>query len=312
MRKTILSTADVARLFNVTETTVKRWADEGELKCQKTPGGHRKFDMKHVIEFSTSHNFEPVGALELETEEAEAHRIQLAVLNREFGALADYYVHKALTPDDTDLYYFLSYLYQHHIQLWELYDLVLSPGMREIGARWARGEISVSKEHMASYETLDALAKLQSEIMMKPRVPLTVVCACIDDEYHEIGLRCAANIFESEGWRVHYLGACTPYESVISTIEELRPTTVCLSSTLPANPELLREHLSQIYVAARSRGVTVILREGVFGSEVGNEPIADLMIGSTKELLGYIHRARVTGAGNDTDSPVDAEGSEKT
>jgi excisionase family DNA binding protein len=292
MRKTILSTADVARLFNVTETTVKRWADEGALKCQKTPGGHRKFEMRHVVEFSTSHNFEPVGALELQTEDADAREIQMAVLNRDFNVLAGVFVHKALSPDVTDLYYFLSYLYQHRIQLWELYDLVLSPGLGEIGALWARGEITVSKEHMASYETLDALAKLQSEIMVKPRLPHTVVCACVDDEDHEIGLRCAANIFESEGWRVHYLGARTPYKSIISTIEELEPTTVCLSSTLPANPEGLRDHLRDIYATARSHGVTVILRAGLLGPEDGKGPISDLVLNSMKDLLGYILETR--------------------
>jgi excisionase family DNA binding protein len=52
MQRTILSTADVARLFNVTETTVKRWADEGVLRCQKTPGGHRRFVIKYVVEFA--------------------------------------------------------------------------------------------------------------------------------------------------------------------------------------------------------------------------------------------------------------------
>ena len=308
MRKTILSTADVARLFNITETTVKRWADEGVLRCQKTPGGHRKFEMRHVIEFSISQNFEPVGALELEENDADARQIQMAVLNRDFEALARAFVRKSLSPDP-NLYSLLSYLYEHHVQLWEMYDLVLSPGLREIGEQWARGEIGVSKEHRASYETLDALAKLQAEILLRPPVNYSVVCACPDEEMHEIGLRCAAGIFASEGWTVRYLGARTPYDDIIATIDEVHPTTVCLSSTFPADVDTLKEHLRSVYTRARSLGSTVILRAGEAVLENSRGTISDLMLHSTKEVLEYIQdtRAKATKNGLDrlSENPVE-------
>jgi len=68
-----------------------------------------------------------------------------------------------------------------------------------------RGEISIAQEHRASYETLDALAKLQSEILMKLPTGHSILFACLDEEVHEIGLRCAAYLFEAEGWQTHYL-----------------------------------------------------------------------------------------------------------
>jgi excisionase family DNA binding protein len=152
-KKSILSTADVARLFNVTETTVKRWADEGTLRCQKTPGGHRKFEIRNVVEFAEVNHFEPVGTLSIPDEDKLGQRIQVAMLGRDFSELVAAYVEKALSIDKTDLFRFVSYLYQHRVQLWELYDLVIRPGMAEIGERWVRGEIGVNHEHRASYET---------------------------------------------------------------------------------------------------------------------------------------------------------------
>lgn len=250
MHKTILSTAEVARLFHVTETTVKRWADEGTLKCQKTPGGHRKFPMRNIVEFVNAHNFEPAGTLALDEGDLLAGKIEVAILSRNFDALRGAFIEKALSPDKSDLYRFFSYLYQHHLQLWEIYDLVLAPGMREIGDLWERGEIGICHEHHASNETLDALAKLQAQVLIKPATGDTVICACLDNELHDIGLRCGAYIFEAEGWRVHYLGARTPQDALIASIQEQKPRVVFISATTIGNEEECVRALKNIHTAA--------------------------------------------------------------
>ena len=252
MKKTILSTADVARLFNVTETTVKRWANEGTLKCMKTPGGHRKFEMKHVVEFAQSLNFEPIGTLSLTEEDTLAERIQIAILSRDFNVLKNAYVEKALASGMKGLFDYFSYLYQHKIQLWELFDLIISPGMTEIGERWAKGELDVNAEHRASYETLEALAKLQTQINMKQKKNgLRVVCACPGEEQHDIGLRCSSYVFEAEGWLTHYFGARTPYESILNGVKTLKPAAICLSITMESADkheiQQLRELLKELH-----------------------------------------------------------------
>jgi excisionase family DNA binding protein len=43
-----LTTGDVAAIFAVTTTTVKRWADSGLLPHFKTPGGHYRFNAEDV------------------------------------------------------------------------------------------------------------------------------------------------------------------------------------------------------------------------------------------------------------------------
>ena len=45
-----LSRAEVAQLFNVSPSTVTRWADEGKLVCVKTLGGHRRYQKESIIE----------------------------------------------------------------------------------------------------------------------------------------------------------------------------------------------------------------------------------------------------------------------
>ncbi|MBI3960334.1 MAG: helix-turn-helix domain-containing protein [Chloroflexi bacterium] len=45
-----LSRAEVAQLFNVSPSTVTRWADAGKLSCIRTLGGHRRYATTSVLE----------------------------------------------------------------------------------------------------------------------------------------------------------------------------------------------------------------------------------------------------------------------
>ena len=47
----LLTTAEVAALLGVTVTTVKRWSDQGLLRCAKTAGKHRRFSRFEVERF---------------------------------------------------------------------------------------------------------------------------------------------------------------------------------------------------------------------------------------------------------------------
>ena len=49
MSEELLSTREVSELLGVGTTSIKRWADEGELECVRTPGGHRRFPLRSVV-----------------------------------------------------------------------------------------------------------------------------------------------------------------------------------------------------------------------------------------------------------------------
>jgi len=45
----LLSTTQAAALLSVGPTSIKRWADEGRLRCIKTVGGHRRFHRADLL-----------------------------------------------------------------------------------------------------------------------------------------------------------------------------------------------------------------------------------------------------------------------
>ncbi len=295
VQKSILSTSAVARLFNVTETTVKRWADEGTLKCQKTPGGHRKFEIRNVVDFAEKNNFEPAGVLAISGYEGLDSNIQVAVLGRDFPVLVAGYVRRALEAEGSGLFPFLAYLYQHCIQLWELHDRVIRPAMHEIGELWSRGEIGIDLEHRTSYETLEALAKLQNQIRIKPPSGRSVLCATLGDESHEIGLRCASYLFESEGWESRYLGSRIPSEAVCSAIGQWRPNVVCLSLTRGRGADL-RSDIRRVAAAAGNAGAVVLAGGASAPVLKAEEGSVETSHNSSRDLLCFLQGFDRTGS----------------
>jgi DNA-binding transcriptional MerR regulator len=92
-------------------------------------------------------------------------------------------------------------------------DVVL-PLLREIGDRWHRGELTVAQEHFASSLLRGRLLGLARgwDQGVGPRALL----ACPPGERHELGLIVFGIALRAQGWRITYLGADTPIESIDS------------------------------------------------------------------------------------------------
>lgn len=60
-----LSLSEAARRLDVHPTTLRRWADEGQIPVMLTPGGHRRFAASDIAEMSESrHSVRRLGPVE--------------------------------------------------------------------------------------------------------------------------------------------------------------------------------------------------------------------------------------------------------
>lgn len=121
---------------------------------------------------------------------------------------------------------------------------VLLPYLRELGERWAQGEATVAQEHYAS-------ALIRGRLLGLARgwgagVGPVAVLACLPGEYHEFGLIAFGLALRSRGWRIAYLGADTPLETVDQTAETLEAQLVALSSVSPARAQEVRADLERL------------------------------------------------------------------
>lgn len=119
-----------------------------------------------------------------------------------------------------------------------LYERVVSPVLGEVGARWARGELSIAQEHLLS-ERLELAVRASLRALERPDGP-TVLIACVDFEQHVLGMLGAALRFAQSGARTVVLGAMTPPSALADAVRSMAPRLVGLSmSVMPPGARTL-------------------------------------------------------------------------
>lgn len=105
---------------------------------------------------------------------------------------------------------------------------VLVPYLHDLGVRWADGTLSVAQEHFASHLIRGRLLGLTRDWGVGGST--SAVLACLPGEAHDLGLILLGVLLSGRGWRVTFLGADTPIDTVEASIRELQPTLVVLAT----------------------------------------------------------------------------------
>ncbi len=127
-----------------------------------------------------------------------------------------------------------------------LYQELVQHSLYDVGTLWERGRVSVATEHLATAITENLLNLVYPRLFSQPRIGKTAVVACTANEYHQIGGKMVADIFELNGWRGYFLGANTPRLDLLDLIREKQPDVVTLSLTVYFNLESLLQTVTAI------------------------------------------------------------------
>ena len=132
---------------------------------------------------------------------------------------------------------------------------VVVPYLHELGERWERGEASIAQEHFAS-------SFLRGRLLGLARgwgrgLGRAAVLACAPGEQHDLGLIAFGLALRARGWRIVYLGADTPLESVADAARSSNPGFVVISTvdgSIAARSRALRRARRQVPALHRRRG----------------------------------------------------------
>jgi DNA-binding transcriptional MerR regulator len=114
---------------------------------------------------------------------------------------------------------------------------VLVPYLHELGERWSTGAASVAQEHFASHLIRGRLLGLAGDWGVSHRD--SAVLACLPGEAHDLGLVILGLLLTRRGWRVTFLGADTPLDTLEASVPVLSPALVVLGTY---QPSLFRTH----------------------------------------------------------------------
>lgn len=112
---------------------------------------------------------------------------------------------------------------------------IIQPAMYHVGHLWQHNKISVSQEHLASAISQNVLVGAYMKADFLPANGKTAVFACVEGNYHALGLRVLSDAFETRGWDVAFLGPNLPTQDLLRDVDRRRPALLALSASLPGH-----------------------------------------------------------------------------
>lgn len=223
----LVSPAQVARAIGVSESSLKRWCDEGRLTATRTAGGHRRIAVDAVVRFvrNSGHRLVDPDILGLPATGGRGQR----TIHRQRRILMDAFRDghaDAATRSLLDLYL-------AGVPLAAVFDDVVRPVLAEIGESWADGELEVYEERRGVEFLTHTMFEL-GRIMRQPdgpAAPLAVGGTLRDDPYTLAPQMVNLTLREC-GYRSMYLGCGLPLETFPRAARNERPDLVwvCLSA----------------------------------------------------------------------------------
>ena len=227
-----LRIGELARRTGVATELLRAWERRyGLLAPVRTPSGYRLYSAEDVVRVGRMRQLLAAGL-----SAAEAARQALAepaaAVQDELGPATASELRRALEAlDDAAAHAAFDRLLADYSEQAVLAGIVL-PLLHELGAGWERGEISVAQEHFASNLLRGRLLGLARgwDRGSGPRA----VLACPPGERHDLGLVIFGLALREHGWRITFLGADTPPDTLVETVRRLAPQALVFAVADPA------------------------------------------------------------------------------
>jgi len=229
----LLSSTQAAAMLGVHAASVKRWSDQGKIKCIRTPGGHRRFLRSEI---------EAIRRAPEDTPEAFLERLlQALVSGSQMTAEGELLSHWGESGR------------------WERVGDTIGILLENMGQAWRDGTMLISEEHIASETLLRSIARLNTMMPHRPNAPVCALATAPGDE-HTIGLAMSELVLAEHDWRTLWLGRNCPVETLIEVIQRPGVDMLALSASSFSNtPALLGKLLRTIGPVALATNTQIIL-----------------------------------------------------
>lgn len=137
-------------------------------------------------------------------------------------------------------------LISQDISIPEIYTDLFQKSLYRLGKFWEENKISIAEEHMCTQIVRSLMCKFSINSNERTGSKKSALISCIEKEFHEIGARMAADVFELNGWEVIHLGASTPTRELIKIILVKKPDIVGLSFNFYLNVHRLIDVIEQV------------------------------------------------------------------
>ncbi|MEP0773161.1 MAG: excisionase family DNA-binding protein [Acidobacteriota bacterium] len=254
----LLTTRELAHAIGVSESSIKRWADDGVIRASRTAGGHRRIPLPEALRFVREHRAVVLHPQILGLEQPAAATLPPDPEDYLFRALRD--------GEEESVHELLSTMVQGGATVAEVIDGPLRTAMTRIGELWRHDPEGLLIEHRATDIVVRALNDVRMSLPQTASGPVAVGGAPSGDPYAVPSLA-VATALAAEGWRPVNFGPDTPLESLARAANWLSPRLIWISCTVGP---LSRSRLEQVVDLARTvaaAGVEVVVGGQAVGAD---------------------------------------------
>jgi excisionase family DNA binding protein len=250
--KSHLSPRQLAHAVGVSESSIKRWADEGRIASDRTAGGHRRIGVEEALRF--------VRDAQLDLLRPDV----LGLSGLEPVRAGSYIDHAARIRDlllSGDAVQFRAALLSAYLageSIAALCDGPLKEAMVAVGERWHDESSGIFEEHRATALACTGLVQLTLTLPQQQRARVALGGALRDDHSHLASLM-AATVLAAAGYRQVNLGANTPAVAFLDACDAYSPALVWLSVNHVPDVSVARSEVDLIVRELHRRAIAVVI-----------------------------------------------------
>lgn len=153
---------------------------------------------------------------------------------------------------------------QNGLPVTAVYMDVIWPIMLKIDSLYRQDAITSTQEHLATRINRTIVDQLQNKLPRRQEQPKKVVICTAGTESGELGGQMIADMFDSGGWIVRFLGGGLNNDEILAFVNEFSPDTLILYGTEPRQAPAVRKIIDRIRDINAWPNMKIMLSGGVF------------------------------------------------
>ena len=197
------------------------------------------------------------------------------------------YLEALLTGDRKNCRAIIEETLQNGIPANSVYIDLIWPMMVQIEKLHNADRITPAQEHLATRINRNIVDQLQNKLPRRSYKDKKIVVACAQDEKQELGAQIMADMFESNGWDVRFLGGGLTNEDILSFVNEWGPDILLVYGTTPSQAPDMRRLIDRIKGVNAWPDMRIMVSGGLFNRAEGLwiEIGADLFAATAPQAL---------------------------
>lgn len=258
-----LSTSEFAKALGISDSSVRRLADAGELEIQRTRGGHRRIPVAEAIRYvrETGISVEHPDLLGLEIDPA---KMDAEDVNKQMLAVLEEGKASAVIG-------LMQALYAGGMSIDALCDGPILYAMQRIGERWPADRKAIFIEHRATVLCARALNQLRLSMPEPDADGPEAIGAAMQGDVYLLPTLMTSLVLHEAGFNETNLGPNTPLDVLADAIEDERPELTWLSVAEPIRSRTQQYEIEKLALAATRYGSQLV---------IGGRYAADIQISS--------------------------------